>query len=63
MTQDPFYETESPVAYQAAPTPEKKNNKTVIIIIVAVAVLLLCCCSLAVAAWFLGERIHLTNWP
>ena len=53
MTQDPFYETESPGTYVAPPAP-KKNNTVLIIIIVAV-VLLLCCCCVAVA-WFLWNN-------
>lgn len=57
MTQDPFYETESPGAY--APPPAPKKNNTVLIIIIVAAVLLLCCCCIA-AGWFLwnnGDQI------
>jgi len=58
MTQDPFYEPNTPTGYQTTPAPEKKN-RTLIIVIVVVAVLLLCCC-VAVAGWLLwtyGDQI------
>ncbi|HOU14167.1 MAG TPA: hypothetical protein PKZ84_13730 [Anaerolineae bacterium] len=58
MTQDPFYESNTPTSYQAPPAPEKKNRTWLIIIIVAV-VLLLCCCVVAAGylLWTYGDQI------
>ena len=53
MTQDPFYEQQSPDTY--APPPAPKKNNTVLIIVIVAAVLLLCCCCVA-AGWFLWNN-------
>ncbi len=58
MTQDPFYESNTPTSYQAPPAPAKKN-KTLIIIIIIAAVLFLCCCVVAAGylLWTYGDQI------
>ena len=54
MTQDPFYDSQSP-AY--VDSPPAKTSRPWVIVLIVVAVLLLCCCVVLVAGWFLGDPI------
>jgi hypothetical protein len=59
MSQDPFYEPESPSSppTSSSPVSGPKKNNTLVIVLIVIAVLLLICCCCLVAGWFLGDPI------